>query len=214
ELDALTFHTPSLRAVRRRYPGPRLITMLEALAGVRRGLVLALGLPGQDHAISLEDARLAVGRTETVRLHPVLVVKRSALWESHVEGLYEPLTLGQTVTTLRAMLDLLEPAGVEVIRVGQQAGPDGLGRAVAGPRHPSLRELVEARRTLDRLRDRLRDARPAGVLTIRCAAVDETRTRGPFNDNVRALRAEFGLEEVVVLPDPTLERGEFVLEAS
>lgn len=216
ELDALSFHTPALRGVGRNYPGARVVTILEGLRelGLVTGIVLAVGLPGQDHERSLADAHLAVGRVDNVRLHPVLVLKHSDLWRAHLDGLYEPLTLGQAVTTLRAMLDVLEPAGVEVIRVGQQPGPDGIGRWMAGPRHPSLRELVEARRTLDRLRARVRDAPPTGVLVIRCASADETRTRGPLNDNVRTLRAEFGLEEVVIRADPTLERGQFILEAS
>ena len=216
ELDALTFHTPALRAVRRRYAGPRLVTMLEGLGelGVERGIVLAVGLPGQDHDTSLQDAATATGLVETARLHPLLVLKHSDLWHAHLDGRYEPLSLGQAVTTVSAMLDRLEPAGVEVIRVGQQPGPDGLGKWMAGPRHSSLRELVEARRTLARLRNRLRAVNPGGVLVIRCATADETRTRGPLNDNVRTLRAEFGFAEVIICADPTLERGEFILEAS
>lgn len=215
ELDALTFHTPSLRAIDRAYAGARIPTMAQGLSdlGFRVGAVLAIGLPEQSHGTSVADAQQALGLFDTVRLHPTLVFRRSDLWQAHLDGRYEPLSLAQAVTTLRAMLDVLEPS-VKVIRVGQQPGPDGLGRAVAGPVHSSLRELVEARRTLDHLRSLAADHLPATVLTIRCATVDETRTRGPFNDNVRTLRAELGLTEVVIRPDPTLERGSFVLEAS
>lgn len=215
ELDALTFHTPSLRAIDRPYAGPRVVTMAEALRdqGIEVGLVLSIGLPAHSHAEALADAHQARALASTVRIHPVLVVHGSGLWRAHLEGLYEPLRLGQTVTTVRAMLDVLEP-GVRVIRVGQQPGPDGLGRVVAGPRHSSLREVVESRRTLDRLRTLLREADLPESLVIRCATADETRTRGPHNDNVRTLRAEFALREVVVHADPTLQRGTFVLEAS
>jgi histone acetyltransferase (RNA polymerase elongator complex component) len=143
------------------------------------------------------------------------VLLGSGLWSAHLDGFYDPLSLGQAITTCRAMLDVLEPAGVRVIRVGRQAGPDELGRAVAGPRHSSLRELVEARRTLDRLRALLSaEDRAGSEVVIRCAVADETRTRGPMNDNVRTLRAEFALAELLVRADPSLERGDFVLEAS
>ncbi|MEZ4319112.1 MAG: hypothetical protein R3F61_16475 [Myxococcota bacterium] len=210
ELDVLTFDTPVLRGLRRRYPGERVVTMARSLRedGFQVGLVLAVGLPGSSHERSLEDARIAAELADTVRLHPVLVLHGSELKRAHMDGFYTPLSLGQAVTTCRAMLDVLEPAGVRVIRVGQQPGPDGLGTAVAGPRHSSLRELVEARRTLDRLRDLLRAERFRGEVVIHCASADETRTRGPLNDNVRTLRAEFGLEALVVRADPGLERGE------
>ena len=216
ELDVQTFHTPSLRAIRRRYPGERVKTMARGLRdrGFTVGMVLGIGLPGSSHAISVADAEVAADLADHVRLHPVLVLHRSGLKQAHMDELYTPLTLAQAVTTCQAMLDVLEPRGVRVIRVGQQPGPDGLGQAVAGPRHSSLRELVEARRTLDRLRDLIRSTGfdRSEEVVIRCARADETRTRGPKNDNVRTLRAEFGIGELVVLADPRLERGQFVVE--
>ncbi|MCB9678517.1 MAG: radical SAM protein [Alphaproteobacteria bacterium] len=214
ELDVLTFDTRVLRGIRRRYPGERVVTMATELRaqGFQVGLVLAVGLPGSDHEQCVEDARIATGLADTVRIHPTLVLDRSGLKQAHMDGMYAPLTIAQAVTTCRAMLDVLEPAGVRVIRVGQQPGPDGLGTAVAGPRHSSLRELVEARRTLDRLRDLLRNEGVQGDVVIRCASADETRTRGPLNDNVRTLRAEFGLRELTIRPDPELGRGAFVVE--
>jgi histone acetyltransferase (RNA polymerase elongator complex component) len=216
ELDVQTFHTPSLRDIRRRYPGERVKTMARGLKerGFTVGMVLGIGLPGASHDRSMEDARIAADLADTVRLHPVLVLHQSGLKNAHMDELYTPLSLGQAVTTCRAMLDLLEPRGVRVIRVGQQPGPDGLGQAVAGPRHSSLRELVEARRTLDRLRDLIRrtGVQASEEVVIRCARADETRTRGPMNDNVRTLRAEFGFEELSILADADLERGEFVVE--
>lgn len=215
ELDALTFHTPSLRSIHRTYAGPRVATMCEGLraAGFEVGLVLMIGLPSHSHALCVDDAERALECATTVRIHQTLVVHGSDLWHAHLAGLYEPLTLGATITAARAMLDVLEPR-VKVIRVGHQPGPDGLGRVVAGPRHSSLRELVEARRTLDHLRSMLAKTPRSRNLVIRCATADETRTRGPHNGNVRTLRAEFDLEEVVIAADPTLQRGTFVLEAS
>lgn len=217
ELDALTFDRAALVGVGRRYAGERVEEMADGLAGMgfEVGLVLAVGLPGSSHTSSVQDAHRSAPLAQTVRLHPVLVIAGSGLWEAHLDGFYTPLTLGQAVTTCRAMMDVLEPAGVRVIRVGRQPGPDAIGRAVAGPKHPSLRELVESRRTLDHLRELLRDADLEGnEVVIRCATADETRTRGPLNDNVRTLRAEFRLGDLSVRADPELDRGNFVLEAS
>jgi len=217
ELDALSFDDEVLRGAGRRYRSRAVRGMVDGLREqeVGVGLVLTPGLPGSDHSACLDDARLAVELgVDTVRIHPVLVLDRSRLKRAHMDGLYQPLTLAEALTTCRAMMDLLEPAGVEVIRVGLQPGPDGFGRAVAGPRHPAFRQLVEARRTLDRLHGLLRDAPPGSVATIRCASQDETRTRGPMNQHLRDLRAEHRLLEVHVRPDSSLRRGWFSVEIS
>lgn len=209
ELDALTFSDPALKAAGRRY-GARLIEQqLQGLRdrGLRAGLVLTPGLPGTDHAQAVEDARRAADRADFVRIHPVLVLDGSALRLAHLDGRYVPLGLGEAITTCRAMLDLLEPAGVEVIRIGLNPRADGYGRAVAGPRHPALRQLVEARRTLEALRAALAGTRPGARVAIRCHPADETQTRGPFNQHVRTLRAAFALTGLRVRPDPALPRG-------
>lgn len=214
ELDALTFDDLVLRSIDRRY---RSALVREQIAGLRAlglkvGVVLAPGLPNTDFAGAMQDAHLAADLVDFARLHPVLVLDRAGLREAHLDGRYQPLDLGEAVTVCRAMLEVLEPAGVEVIRVGQQPRPDGLGRAVAGPAHPSLRELVEARRSLDQIRAGL-DERAAGThIVIRCAPADEARTRGPRNDNLRALRAEFSLASLRITSDPSLSRGEWHID--
>jgi histone acetyltransferase (RNA polymerase elongator complex component) len=214
ELDLLTFDDPVLRRAGRRYSGRLVERMAEGLRamGLGVGLVLAPGLPGSSHASSLRDAEVAAEWADTVRIHPVIVIDGSRLAARHRSGLYVPLVLGEAVQICRDMMDVLEGRGVKVVRVGVQAGPDGLGRALAGPRHSSLRELVEAKRVLDRLRGMLDGTMRGAQIEIRCAAADETRTRGPLNEHVRILRAEFGLEEVYVVPEPELRRGQWDIQ--
>lgn len=213
ELDALTFDDAVLREAGRRYRRALLLEMSRGLAalGLRVGGVLAPGLPRSSHAITLADARTAAASWSFARLHPVLVLDGSGLRTLHEAGRYQPLGLGEAVTACHGALDVLEAAGVEVVRVGLQAGPDGFGRAVAGPRHPGLRELVEARRVLERLRADMAAVPSGSHVTIACAPADETRTRGMYNRNVRTLRAELRLGAVRVSPDPSLARGQFRL---
>lgn len=213
ELDVLSFHDPAVRAVGRAHRAALVREMVEGLRalGLHVGGVLTPGLPGTDHATALADAH-AAAIFDHVRLHPVLVLADAGLRELHERGRYVPLTLGEAVTVCRDMLDVLEGHGVEVVRIGLQPGPDGLGRAVAGPSHPSLRELVEARRTLDGLRELLGETAAGQHVVVRCAPADETRTRGERNQHVRTLRAEFRLASLRILPDPALPRGTHRLE--
>lgn len=214
ELDALTFHDPALEGAGRRYRRALLVAQLEGIRamGLSPGIVLAPGLPHTTHDVSLDDARTAAPLVETARIHPVLVLDGSRLREAHMDGAYVPLTLAQAVTICRGMMDVLEGAGVAVIRVGANPAADGLGRAVAGPRHPALRQLAEARKVLEVLHAHLEGTARGASVAIRCHPADETCTRGPRNQHVRTLRAAFGLTEVRVRPDPTLARGELRVE--
>lgn len=220
ELDAWTLHDPALRAMGRAYRARVVREQIEGLSamGFELGVVLMPGLPETDHARAVADAREVAGLGETpavqtARIHPLQVLAGSALREDHAAGRYRPLELGEAVTTSRAMVEVLDEAGVRVLRVGLQAGPDGFGRAIAGPRHPAFRQLVDARRTLAHLRDRVGDAvaevaSPARPdVTVRCAPADETVTRGPYNQHIRTLRAELDLASLTVAADPELPRG-------
>lgn len=215
ELDALTFRDAVLKAIGRRYRSKLIHEQLDGISalGMSAGIVLAPGLPGTSHDDATDDARLAAAKVDFARIHPVLVLAGAGLWEAQLDGAYTPLSLGEAVTTCRVVVDILYEAGVEVIRVGQNPGPDGLGRAVAGPRHPSFRQLVDARRVLSVLEDHLRHVRPGARVVIRCHPADETTTRGPRNQHIRTIRASHRLTDVIIKPDPSLARGEWqVLE--
>lgn len=214
ELDALSFDDGAIKSGGRRYRGRLVREQLEGIRalGLQAGTVLAPGLPGTTHHDAVRDAEEAASRADFVRIHPVLVLRDSRLREAHMNGTYTALTLGQAITTVRAMLDVFEVAGVDVIRIGQSPGPDGLGRAVAGPVHTSLRQLIDARRVLAHLQHRLYEVPPGSHIRIRCNPADETHTRGPYNQHIRTLRAAHGLAEVRVSPDPELARGQLVVE--
>lgn len=214
ELDALSLDDVALRTAGRRYRGSRVLEMAAGLRalGIRPGVVLAPGLPGTDFAGACEDARRCVGAFDTARVHPVLVLAGSRLEELHHQGRYRPLGLGAAITVSRAMVELLEGGDVEVIRVGLQPGPDGFGRAVAGPAHPAFGQLVAARRTLGHLGRLLDGVEPGSRIVIRCAPADETAARGPSSQNVRNLRADFALESLRIQADPALVRGQWRIE--
>ena len=103
-------------------------------------------------------------------------------------------------------MDVLEKRGVEVIRVGIQAGPDGLGCAIAGPRQGGLRELVEAWRVLGRLCVALQGCPPCCTVTVHCAPADETRPADP-STSTSAPCAPSTSHQPLYLPDPNLDRG-------
>jgi hypothetical protein len=215
ELDAWTLDPAALAAARRPYTARIVLQQLEGLPafGLSPGIVLAPGLPDSSHQVSVADARAVAPLAAFARLHPVLVQEGSELAAHRRAGTWEPLTLGEAITTCRAMADVLEEAGVDVVRIGQQPGPDGL-RVLAGPVHPAFGQLVAARKQLRTLRSRLADTPPGSEVEIRCHPADETATRGPLHAHVRSLRAELRLAALRVRADGAVPRGELLVRVT
>ena len=123
-----------------------------------------------------------------------------------------PMRLGEAVTTWEALLDQFDAAGVPGIRVGLQVGPDVPDALVAGPAHPHLRGLVEARRYRPRMAAALRDHPRARPAVLRVTPRDLSCAKGTANANLKALRATLGLRMLSVEPDPVVERGDVALK--
>ena len=214
ELDMLTLHDPSLKAIRRKYRRKYLLKLLEGLhqMNVKLGVVLSPGLPDSSYDTCLDDARVVAGFADTVRIHPVLVYAEAGLRERHMNGSYVPLEIGEAVTVCAGIMDLMEDAAIPVIRVGVQPGPDETGRVVAGPFHPSFRQLVGGRRALRTLDDLLSAHEQINSCVIHCHPSDETRTRGPLNQNIRTLRADHNIRNLKIMVDSGLDRGQWRVE--
>lgn len=115
-------------------------------AGFKLGLQMMTGLPGDTPQLSLQTARRIVelGATCT-RIYPTLVIKGTELEQRWRSGEYQPQSLDEAIELAARLMDIFYYAGVEVIRVGLHPS-EGLldgSEMLAGPFHPSFRELVK-----------------------------------------------------------------------
>lgn len=214
EVEVLTFDTAVLRGLDRGYGPKRVRAMLAGLRGhgLRVGVTLAPGLPGSTHASAVADAQLLADAdpplADFVRILPALAYPGSGLAALAAAERWQPMTVPEAVTTCAAMLDVFDAAGIPVARVGAQPGQDLPARAVAGPAHPGLRGLVEARRYRRRMQAALAGAPRSRPAIVRVNPKDLAWAKGTANANVRALRAALGLPALRVEPDPGVARGE------
>ncbi len=113
--------------------------------GFRLGLQMMIGLPGDtlDRAVFTARRIAELGASET-RIYPVLVIRGTKLEEWYHSGKYAPLSLDEAVRWLAELIPVFESAGVEVTRVGlhSSVGLNSGKELVAGPFHPSIRELA------------------------------------------------------------------------
>jgi len=113
--------------------------------GFTLGLQMMIGLPGDTLEKSVATARriIELGASET-RIYPTLVIKDTLLEKYFCEDKYRPLKLDEAVRWSAQLLKIFEEAHIKVLKLGLHPS-EGLisGKdLVAGPWHPSFRELV------------------------------------------------------------------------
>lgn len=114
-------------------------------AGFHLGLQMMIGLPGDTFQKSLYTARRIIDLgADNTRIYPTLVIKDTALAGMYEKRTYKPLSLDEAVQWSKMIYEKFEMANVQVIRMGLHPSEgllDGT-ELIAGPFHPSFRELV------------------------------------------------------------------------
>ena len=107
---------------------------------------MMIGLVGDNREKSLYTAREFVKLNPyCVRIYPTLVIKDTFLEKLYQRNLYKPLTLNEAIDITTDILMLFQFHNIHVIRVGLQPTDNiTLGKTLAGPFHPSFRQLVES----------------------------------------------------------------------
>lgn len=111
------------------------------------GLQMMIGLVGDSREKAIFTGKEFVKLNPfCVRIYPTLVIKDTFLEKMYRNNIYKPLSLKEAVNISAHLLMLFEYYHINVIRVGLQPTENiRLGRdVVAGPFHPSFRQLVES----------------------------------------------------------------------
>ena len=82
---------------------------------------------------------------DMVRIYPTLVIKDTKLEKLYNEGLYKPLSLDEAIEISSRLYMIYSYKKIPVIRIGLQPTENINDKkdVVAGPFHPSIRQLVE-----------------------------------------------------------------------
>jgi histone acetyltransferase (RNA polymerase elongator complex component) len=112
-------------------------------AGIKVGIQLMPGLPGDTGQTVLESARIAaLLAPEFVRIYPTLVIKGTELERLHVEGSYKAWKLGDMVELLKRVKEVFDDTGIPIIRMGLHSSKELEENLVDGPYHRDIRGLV------------------------------------------------------------------------
>lgn len=175
------------------------------------GLQLLPGLPGDSLEKSVLSAKKAAELApDFVRIYPALVIEDTELAALYREGTYLPLSLEESIRWVGEMWLVFLKSHIPVIRMGLHSSEDlrTPGTILAGPFHPSFRQLVEEalyKRLLKRMMEEISDAGSTGVLELRIHPADETSLRGRKSSNLRMIEKELSVQIILRL-DPHCAR--------
>ena len=111
--------------------------------GFKTGIQVMPGLPGDTTDTILYTAHKVISLTpDFIRIYPTIIIKDTPLEKMYLQGLYKPWSLEDMVTVCRDIMRLFERFGIAVIRVGLQPTAGLMKNIVAGPFHPSFRQLL------------------------------------------------------------------------
>jgi histone acetyltransferase (RNA polymerase elongator complex component) len=180
--------------------------------GFRLGLQMMIGLPGDTLEKSMYTAKkiIELGAAET-RIYPLLVIRGTVLENWYNAGKYTPLSIEETLNWLKELIPLFEDAGVEVTRVGLHAsvGLESGKELVAGPYHPSIRELAMTEVWWDRL-EMLTAFEGIDELSITVHPSQYNFAIGYYGKNRKRLMQV--IKEVKFLKDKRLKTSEFKVD--
>jgi len=185
-------------------------------ADFQLGVQLMVGLPGDTREKALETARrVAAMRPDFVRIYPALVLKGTGLESLFRRGAYRPLSLGEAADLTADLLMVFAAARIHVIRVGLQPNEALLSgdTLIAGPFHPSFRELAESEIMRRQIVHCLSLPGAGEIvkgreLTVFVSPLDLSRVKGEYGRNLEYLRTRYGFASIRVDSLPSLPRGD------
>jgi len=187
-------------------------------SGFTTGLQLMPGLPGDSAAGFMNTVLETIGlRPDFVRIYPALVIKGTRLEELYAAGHYTPLSQDNAVSLSRDALLKFEQAGIKVVRVGLQPTEEleKPGTVLAGPYHPAFRQLVESSLLLDKMIKVLQERKIADAsATILVNPGELSSAIGQKSFNREALKKQFNLQEVHILPDANVSKRTIQLKTA
>ena len=181
--------------------------------GFRLGLQMMVGLPGSRPDTEVQTAsRICALKPDFVRIYPTLVIRGTALEKMYKKGMYKPPSLEEAVDLCAVLAAVFIKEDISIIRIGLQPTEminEG-GEVVAGPFHPSFRQLVDSRLVLRAVKWILdqRGIKLEEGLVMEANPRLISTLKGIGKESIKALEREYPGLEIKVLKNQSLGHSE------
>ncbi|NLM04396.1 MAG: radical SAM protein [Clostridiales bacterium] len=185
--------------------------------GFKLGLQMMVGLLGDNITSIIKTAKDIISLNPNfVRIYPTIVIEHTYLEKLYLEGKYEPFTLEKTIEICKELLILFKKNKIPVIRLGLQSNDNmDYGKSlVAGPYHPSFRELVESEIYKDVIEKQIKkkDADKIRILNIHCNPTIISRVAGFKQSNKKYFMDKYNISDIKIIADNELDKNQLHIE--
>lgn len=166
------------------------------------GVQIMVGLPSDSLDKCLQTTKvLADLKPDIARIYPALVIKNTYMEVLYRKGQFKPFSLEEAILICKEMLIILEKKDVEVIRIGLQPTENiELGKdIIAGPFHPSMRQLVDSSIYLDMMKCLVESIEKIDVLNILVNPKNISNIVGQNKSNLKLLTATYFVKKITII---------------
>ncbi len=214
ELGVQSFHLQSLKAMGRTHTIEDVYRSVKLLKkyNFQVGLHLMVGCPEENEveAIATSSLHLRKLLPDFLRVHPLLVIKDTALEKDYENKKFIPLELEDAITVVSQLVKVATDLNIQIIRLGLQPN-ELLGESiVAGAYHPAFGELVYARLERENIEQDLnaRQVREGALtgkdITIQVPLKKLSQAKGQKNQNLSWLKEKYGLASIQIRSQKTV----------
>ena len=181
--------------------------------GLKLGLQMMIGLPGDTHNTTYKTAEKIISlKPDMVRIYPTIVFDNTELNNMYNNGQYTPIHIEDAIELSADILQLFLKNSIKVIRVGLQPTEDLLigNEIIAGPFHPSFKQLVESRMYRMSIEEKL-NSENTNNITIQVNNKDMTNLIGNNRDNIKYFNKHYPNVEISIIKNDLINRYSYVL---
>lgn len=152
-------------------------------SGFELGLQMMTGLYKSDRQLDINTAEDIIAlNPDTVRIYPTITLKNTLLESLYQQGEYIPPSLDETVSLCVELIEKFESNNIKIIRLGLHSIENEF--YVAGPWHPSFRELCDSERYLQKILSLINQK---GEYVIHVSQKDVSKAIGQKHSNIKRL---------------------------
>ncbi len=180
------------------------------------GVQQMVGLPSDTPSKSINTTKQLIAlKPDIARIYPALVISNTYMEEMFLRNEYTPLELKEAVEICKDIMILFEKNEIDVIRIGLQPTENIImGRdVIAGPFHPSMRQLVESLVYRDMLEYLINDMKCIrDSIEIIVNPRDMSDLLGQKKENIKYLNGKYKFNKISVVQREDIEMCSIVVQ--
>lgn len=191
------------------------ITLLKQ-RGFTVGVQVMVGLPGDTEEKSIDTVQKLVAlKPHIARIYPALVIRNTYMEQMYYKGLYKPFSLEKTILICKKLLIIFQRNNIDVIRIGLQPTENIVEgkEVVAGPFHPSMRQLVVAAIYRDMLVYIISSMMPIDNVEIHINPKEISDIIGQKRANIEYLKEWFNIRNVAVIQSLAIDKQSIIVKS-